>query len=93
MRLQRGDFINRFPFFRGFGESFGERGAVGHANEFRVALGGMAESGGGAVECVVWCADGTASVEDWGVGGDGAGVLVGLDGFGEGRRGVGAGAG
>lgn len=53
----------------------------------------MAESGGGAVECVVWCADRTASVEDWGVSGDGAGVLVGLDGFGEGRCGVGAGAG
>lgn len=50
----------------------------------------MAERAGGAVECVVWCADGAAAVEDGGVRGDGAGVLVGLW---EGGDGVGAGAG
>lgn len=53
----------------------------------------MPERAGGAVECVVWCSDGTAPVEDRGVGGDGTSVLVGLDGLGEGWRGVGAGAG
>lgn len=50
----------------------------------------MAERAGGAVEGVVWGADGAAAVEDGGVRGDGAGVLVGLW---EGGDGVGAGAG
>lgn len=53
----------------------------------------MPERAGGAVECVVWCSDGTAPVKDRGVGRHGTGVLVGLDGLGQGRHRVGAGAG